>query len=145
MAEVSCQEIFNIIQKIPSNKASGLDNISARLLKKASPTVTRSSTFKINLSITTGIFPNARKQARVSQICKEDLKADPNNCRPISVLPVVSKLIERVVFNQLYEYLNDNNLLTESQSGFSRMFSTETALLFLRQRMNGYGILTTIS
>ena len=54
---------------------------------------------------------------------------DPNNYRPISVLPVVSKLIERVVFNQLYEYLNNNNLLTESQSGFRPMFSTETALL----------------
>ena len=55
---------------------------------------------------------------------KEDLKTDPYNYRPISVLPVVSKLIERVVFNQLYEYLNDNNLLTESQSGFRPMFST---------------------
>ena len=42
---------------------------------------------------------------------------------------MVSKLIERVVFNQLHEYLNNNKLLTESQSGFSPMFSTETALL----------------
>ena len=49
------------------------------------------------------------------------------NYRPVSVLPLVSKLIERVVFNQLYGYLNDNNLLTESQSGFRPMFSTETA------------------
>ena len=60
---------------------------------------------------------------------KEDLRTDPNNYRTISVLPVVSKLIERVVFHQLYEYLNNNNLLTESQSGFIPMFSTETALL----------------
>ena len=60
---------------------------------------------------------------------KEDLKTDPNNYRPISALPVVSKLIERVVFNQLYEYLNNNKLLTESQSAFRPMFSTETTLL----------------
>ena len=129
LAEVSCQEVFNLIQEIPSNKASGLDNISARLLKEASPIVTRRLTFIINLSITTGIFPNAWKRARVSPIFKEDLRTDPNNYRPISVLPVVSKLIERVVFDQLYGYLNDNNLLTESQSGFRPMFSTETALL----------------
>ena len=129
MAKVSCQEVFNLIQKIPSNKASGLDNISARLLKEASPIVTRSLTFIINQSITTGIFPNAWKRARVSPIFKEDLKTDPNNYRPISVLPVVSKLIERVVFNRLYEYLNNNRLLTESQSGFRPMFSSETALL----------------
>ena len=62
-------------------------------------------------------------------IFKEDRKTDSNNYRPISVLPVVSTLIERVVFNQLYEYLNNNKLLTESQSGFRPMFSTETALL----------------
>ena len=90
--------------------------------------VTRSLTFIINQSINTGIFPNAWKRARVSPIFK-DVRTDPNNYRPFSVLPVVSKLIERVVFNQLYEYLNNNNFLTESQSGFRPMFSTETALL----------------
>ena len=94
LAKVSCQEVFNLIQKIPSNKASGLDNISARQLKEASPTVTRSLTFIINQSIATGIFPKAWKRARVSPIFKEDLRNDPNNYRPISVLPVVSKLIE---------------------------------------------------
>lgn len=82
------------MQKISSNKASGLDNISARLLKEAAPIVTRSLTFIINLSITTGVFPNAWKIAKVSPIFKEDVKTDPNNYRPISVLPVVSKLIE---------------------------------------------------
>ena len=79
LAEVSCQEVFNLIQKIPSNKTSDLDNISARLLKEASPIVTLRLTFIINLSITTGIFPNAWKRARVSPIFKEDLKTDPKN------------------------------------------------------------------
>ena len=94
-----------MIQKIPSNKASGLDKISARLLKEASPIVTRRLTFIINLSITTGIFPN---ELDFGQYLKRTY-----NYRPISVLPVVSKLIERVVFNQLYEYVSNNNLLTE--------------------------------
>ena len=71
------------MQKISSNKASGLDNISARLLKEAAPIVTRSLTFIINLSITTGIFPNAWKIAKVSPIFKEDVKTDPDNYRPI--------------------------------------------------------------
>ena len=64
-----------------------------------------------------------------SPVFKDGVKADPNNYRPISVLPVVSKLIERVVFIQFYGYLNGNNLLTESQSGFRPRFSTETTLL----------------
>ena len=66
--------------------------------------------------------------AKVTPIFKEDAKTDPNNYRPISDLPVVSKLIQRIVFNQLYEYLNSNSLLTETQSGFRPMFSTETGL-----------------
>ena len=69
---------------LTSNKASGLDNISARLLKEASPIVTRSLTFIINLFLLSGVFRNAWKRARVSPIFKEDLKTDPNNYRPIS-------------------------------------------------------------
>ena len=62
-------------------------------------------------------------------VYKEDIKSDPNNNRPVSILPVVSKIIEKVIFKQLYEYLTDNNLLTVSQHGFRPMHSTLTALL----------------
>ena len=98
LTEISSQEIFELIQKLPGNKASSLDNISARPLKEAAPVVTHSLTYIINLSITTGIFPNSWKIAKVTLIFKEDEKTDRNNYRPISVLPVVSKLIERLVF-----------------------------------------------
>ena len=127
--QITCTEIFSLINKLPLNKASGLDNISVRLLKEAASIVTSSLTFIINLSIVTGILPEEWKYARVSPVFKDGVKADPNNYRLISVLPVVSKLIERVVFNQFYGYLNENNLLTESQSGFRPRFSTETTLL----------------
>ena len=60
---------------------------------------------------------------------KEDIKSDPNNYRPVSVLPVVSKIIEKVIFKQLCEYLTDDNLLAVSQQGFRPMHSTLTALL----------------
>ena len=52
---------------------------------------------------------------------KEDIKSDPNNYRPLSILPVVSKIIEKVIFKQLCEYLTHNNLLTVSQHGFRPM------------------------
>lgn len=79
LAEISRQEIFDLIQKIPGNKSSGLDNISARLLNEATPIVTRSLTYIINLSISTGMFPNAWKIAKVTPIFKEDVKTDPIN------------------------------------------------------------------
>ena len=104
-----------LIQSMPLNKACGLDGISCRLLKEAAPVITTSLTYIINLSIRSGIFPDDWKIARVSPVFKEDIKSDPNNYRPISVLPIVSKLIERIVFNQLYSFLVENDLLADSQ------------------------------
>ena len=90
---MSCQEVLKLIQKIPVNKATGIDNISAYLLKEAVLIIASSLTYIINLSVRSGIFPNAWKIAKVTTIFKEGLKSDPNNYRPISVLPVVSNLI----------------------------------------------------
>ena len=69
------------------------------------------------------------KCARVSAIYKHDSKLDLNNYRPISVLPVVSKFFEKVVFDQAYAFLNKNNLLSDIQSGFRPLHSTLTAML----------------
>ena len=69
--EVLCQEVLTLIQKIPADKATGLDNISAYLLKEAAPIIASRLTYIINLSIRSGIFPNAWKKARVTPIFKE--------------------------------------------------------------------------
>ena len=83
----------------------------------------------INHSFTTCTFPDIWKTARVTPIFKAGDPADPGNYRPISILPVISKVIERAVFDQLYKYLNDNNLIHVNQSGFRPSFSTSTALV----------------
>ena len=129
LIETSSDNIFKLIQSMSSNKASGLDGISCRLLKEAAPIVSPSLAYITNLSITTGIFPDDWKIARVLPIYKEDNKTNPNNYRPISILPIVSKLIERIVFSQFYAYLMQHNLLTDIQSGFRPLQSTLTALL----------------
>ena len=69
------------------------------------------------------------KIARVSPTYEENTKFDPNNYRPISVLPIISKILEKIVFHQLYIYLIENNLLGDSQHPFRPMHSTHTALL----------------
>ena len=60
----------------------------------------------------------AKKGAKVLPVYKDDIKSEASNYRPISVLPIVSKIIEKIIFNQLYEYMTTNNLLAESQHGF---------------------------
>ena len=65
----------------------------------------------------------------MTPIFKDGVKSDKSNYRPISVLPVISRLFEKLVFNQLYRYLDNNGLLSTDQSGFRRLHSTVTFLL----------------
>ena len=75
------------------------------------------------------IFPDDWKLARVTPIFKKGKKDDMDNYRPISVISVVAKIFEKLIFEQLYEYLNNNNLIAASQSGFRPLHSTLTALM----------------
>lgn len=129
LRETTPEDVCNLIRKMPSNKSSGMDGVSARLLKEAAPIVSGSLAAIINMSITKGIFPNDWKQAKISPIHKEGPKTDPNNYRPISILSTVSKIIEKIIFKQVYDHLNSNGILNKFQSGFRPLHSTVTALL----------------
>ncbi len=83
------------------------------------------------MSLRQGTVPSALKDARVTPIFKSGDKESVNNYRPISVLPVVSKILERHVHNHLYNFLSSHNLITDSQSGFRPLHSTSTALIKL--------------
>eukprot|EP00794_Sanderia_malayensis_P000814 gene814-110_t len=85
----------------------------------------------INLSLKTSIFPTEWKAAKVIPTHKSGVHSNPDNYRPISVLPVISKVIEKIVHRQLITYLDKNNLLTKSQFGFRPKLSTEYAATIL--------------
>ena len=93
------------------------------------PFVAKSLLTIFNTSLETSKFPDTWKTARVAPIFKDGDKSIRSNYRPISVLPVVSRLFEKLVFNQLYKYLDSNRLLSNGQSGFRLLFSTLTCLL----------------
>ena len=103
--------------------------IPSKLLKMAANIVAPSLTSIFSKSILTGIYPNDWKTAKVTPLFKKGIKSDPNNYRPISVIPIISKVFERIVYNQLFHYLDDNKLLLGCQSGFRSLHSTLTALL----------------
>ena len=117
------------MKTIDEKKSVGLDKIPNKLLKMAADVIAPSLTEIFTKSIHTGIFPNEWKEARVSPVYKNGAKHDPSNYRPISVIPTVSKIFEKIIFDQLNKYFNDNNLLTTCQSGFRSLHSTVTALL----------------
>ena len=112
-------------------KSTGLDNIGPRILKLSANIITPSLEFIINKSISTGKFPSVWKEAKVKPMFKNGNKEDVNNYRPISILPTISKIIEKWVENQFSKYLNEFNLLHKTQSGFRPKHSTESALILM--------------
>ena len=85
--------------------------------------------------LTTGIFPDKLKIAKVIPLFKKGGKSILSNYRPISLLPSISKLFEKVIYQQLYKYFEDSNLFYESQYGFRKGHSTELASLELVNRL----------
>ena len=121
--------IHILITKLKPSVSCGLDNISSRLLRLCSPSISNSLCDIINQVLETGIFPDDWKKAKVHPIFMSDERNIPNNYRPISILPAISKIIERVINTQLLEYFQAGNLLTYFQSGFRPNHSTCTALI----------------
>ena len=83
----------------------------------------------INLSVQSGKYPSKLKHAKVIPVYKGDDETDPNNYRPISLLSVFNRIFEKIMYNRLKSYIEDNELLFEAQYGFREKFSTQHAIL----------------
>jgi len=104
--------------------------ILCQLLRECPDLIAWSLTLILNQSIDTGIFPDEWKSARVTPLFKKaGNRSDPYNYRPISIIPVEAKVFQRIIYDQLYHYLNENDLLSRHQSGFRSLHSTVTALI----------------
>ena len=110
-------------------KATGLDIISARLIRECTDIISGRLCDLFNKSLISGIFPDDWKCARVTPLFKQGESFDLNNYRPISVISVVAKVFERIVYDQLYNFLNSEEIISKQQSGFRSLHSTVTALL----------------
>lgn len=125
--EVSTEEIDRIVRHLKSN-AIGSDNINLKMLNLVFPHLTIYFTYIINKCLINGIFPEVWKRANVLPIPKNDNPTELSQFRPISILPTLSKVLERIVADQLNKYLISKSLLPSIQSGFRANHSTTTAL-----------------
>ena len=126
--EINMENVTHLLKTINVNKATGPDNIPGRLLKIAAEILSPSLTVIFNKSLSTGIYPNAWKMAKVLPIYKSGKRTDLSNYRPISIISTVAKIFGRIVHDQFYSYLTNFDLLSEYQSGFRPTYSTVTAL-----------------
>ena len=116
-------EVKAYIKSLPTNKSIA-DNIPLRIFKVLINPIIAPITHIINLSLATGRLPDIYKYAKVCAIHKSGPIDDPNNYRPISILPLIGKCIEYIVNRQLSDYMESNNLLTKHQFGFRKNHST---------------------
>ena len=125
---LSVSEIGKYISRLENKKSSGLDGISNQLLKLSLPYIIDSLTYVFNLCIENNIFPSELKKAKVVPLPKSTDKTNPTNYRPISLLSVLSKRLEKHVHIYLNGYLEKRQLLHPFQSGFRRKYSCNSAL-----------------
>lgn len=135
LQEVTHEFVWNELQRIDINKSTGLDGIPARFLKDAAEIIINPILHIVNLSIRSGTVPNDMKLAKVIPLYKKKSRLDVGNYRPVSILSIVSKILEKSVFKQLNKYLVDNNMLYQFQSGFRGSYSTDTCLIHLQDHV----------
>ena len=105
-----------------------MDEISPRFLNNGTEVLAKPICDIINLSIKLSTFPDKCKIAKLAPLFKKGSKTDPKSYRPISLLPLISKLIEKAIYIQTQEYLDKNGLIYKFQSGFRKKFSTGSCL-----------------
>ena len=115
---VSKERVTRVVEKLNPPKAPGQDNFPPRFLKDGAAVIGEHLAHIINLSLGTSVVPRKMKIVKVIPLFKSGSKTSVENYCPISVLPALSKVFERIVYDQLSTYLERNILITTSQFGF---------------------------
>jgi hypothetical protein len=124
-------EIEKIIKEIKIKSSCGYDEITTKILKVSSPFIVSPLTHICNTMLLTGTFPDRLKYSEIKPVYKKGDKTLITNYRPISLLPVFSKIFEKVLYKRLYSHLISNSILVKEQFGFRCNNATETAIYTL--------------
>ena len=127
------QEVSEIIHSLDINKSLGPNSIPVYILKVFNNFFSENLSKIINISFETGTFPNLCKLAKVIPIYKKDNPLLCLNYRPISLLPVFSKIFEKVIYKRIFHYLTENNMIYKRQFGFRENHSTNHALISITE------------
>ena len=128
MKETTPDEVNLIINGLSANRSSDIYDISSKYVKLASLAISLPLAIIFNRPIKEGIFPNKLKTAKVIPLHKAESVLLVSNYRLISLLPIFSKIVERLIFNRVTEFINHHTVLTPNQFGFQKNKSTEKAV-----------------
>ena len=123
--------VMRILKELKNSRSTGIDHIDVGIVKLIADDILPCLTHIINLSLSTSTFPNAWKIAKVVPLLKKGDPLSPQNYRPVALLPVLSKILEKVIFTQVVDYVEANGILHPSHHGSRPGHSTCTALIEL--------------
>ena len=129
-------DILPLIRNLNPNKATGSDGISGHMLLLCDESVVLPLKIIFQSILSTSTYPDIWKLANVTPIFKKGDKQLIESYRPISLLPICGNCFEKIIFNNLYSYLNGNNLITNNQSGFRPGDSTTNQLVYLTNEIH---------
>ena len=133
------EELKDLVVKLKDKKSSGYDGIDNILIKNIIDVIVEPLVHVFNLSLTNGIVPEGMKLSKVIPVHKKGDKENVCNYRPISLLTSLSKLLEKIVYSRLLDFLNIHNIISNSQFGFRQKHSTSHAILtFIEKNHKSY-------
>ena len=132
-SRVSEEFIYKELCNLDLNESTGIDGIKAKFLKDGANVITPAITHIINLSIETGIVPDELKSAIVKPLFKKGSRLEVGNYRPVSLLCIISKVLERAIYVQLYDYLKSNQLFLRISIGIQKIIFNR----YLSYQLNG--------
>ena len=127
-------ELGNTIKQM-KNVGAGIDGINANIFKHTYLAIINELVHLINICLANGVFPSALKMAVIKPVFKSGDKKVFNNYRPISILPYISKLLEKVIHLRIMTYLDNANILSSCQFGFQKNRSTYMPMLLLQENI----------
>ena len=107
--------MITIVGNMKSNTSAGIDSIDIKVVKHVIHLISEPLSLLFNECLSNGIFPTQMKIARVTPIHKKGKRNDVNNYRPISILTIFSKILEKCIYNRLITFINKNNILINNQ------------------------------
>ena len=129
LTPVTESELKTLIIALPNKLSSAYDNINNVLLKLLSESVVKPMTICVNRSLTEGLFPQSMKLADVYPLFKSKDKSETNNYRPISLLLTLSKLLEKIVYERVYHFLNDTNQIYKANMALEVVLAVKMPLV----------------
>lgn len=132
------KELSKPISHLKSNKSPGLDNISNNMIKHSQTVLLKSLQKKINFCLSSGIYPNSQANGYITAIHKGNDPTDPNNYRGITITGAIGKVFNRVLSLRLDKFLQDHNIIHESQIGFTKKARTADHMFVINCLINKY-------